>query len=122
MEKLEYQLYLISPNGRFLKGIVGTPTPLTALGNERLFVGDVVEVYDDHPDGRKYMGLCVIWETSDDKYSVSRLAYHDFKDGRSSDSYWLIIKRYSFTEMCDDDVIDEVEYAYLQEADLAYFH
>ncbi len=95
---------------------------MTALGNERLFVGDVVEVYNDHPDGRKYMGLCVIWETSDDKYSVSRLVYHDFKDDRSSDSYWLFIKRYSFTEMCDDDVIDEIEYAYLQEADLAYFH
>lgn len=111
MKRLESKLYLVNPNGEFSRGIVGTPTPLTALGNEPLFVGDVVEVYEDYPGERRFMGLNVIWAASENIYSVSELAYHDFQNGRSSDSYWLIIKRNSFTEMNEGDVIDEVRYA-----------
>lgn len=114
MKRSGSNLYLVSPNGKISRGIVGTPTPLTALGNEPLFVGDVVEVYDNYPGECTFMGLNVIWTASEDKYSVSELAYHDFRNGRSSDSYWLIIKHNSFTEMNEGDVIDEVRYARLK--------
>lgn len=43
--KEEFKPHLVSNRGKKL-GNIGEETPLTALENEPLFVGDVVEVYD----------------------------------------------------------------------------
>lgn len=88
-------------------GTVGAITWLEAYGKIDLFVGDVVETFND--TGQSLGLRCVCRDKSHPRGFIMGLCGLEFTNGLSDDG-WLIVKRKSYKDMKHGDCIDEVEY------------
>lgn len=91
-------------------GNVGEPTKIKAFGNAKLYVGDVVELFDPWGDSRGLKCICKD-QFCPDGFVMGVAHVKDFENGFNSNcGGWLIIKRKSYTEMSVGDTVGTVEY------------
>ncbi len=87
-------------------GFVSEPTEIESYGHIKLFVGDVVELFDS--DGNSRGLRCVCKDYMNPKGFVMGVAFEKFINGESNN--WLIVKRKSYMEMNVGDTVGVVEY------------
>ncbi len=93
-------------------GIVGEPTEVEAFGNVKLYIGDVVELFDSKGESRGLKCVCKDPFSLRGRGFVMGVSSENFRNGQSSvrNGNWLIVKRKSYTEMNAGDVIGVIEY------------
>ncbi len=94
----------------FSYGIVGEPTQVEAYGHIKLYIGDVVELFDNV--GKSWGLHSVCKDPKDETDFIMGIRSAKFTNGQGFDgcSNWLIVKRKSHIEMNAGDVIGVIEY------------
>lgn len=82
-------------------GIIGELTTLTAYGNQKLYIGDVVETFNS--EGISF-GLAIICKKYDCSYYAMGLANEKFENGLSKNG-WSIVKKGSYKDLKPNTVI-----------------
>ena len=87
-------------------GYIGKETDITAPFNEKLYVGDVVEIFNIYTN--KNCGMCFVCEDEDD-FFVMGLKSDKFKNGISILNNWQIRKVKSYKDLKDGDVFGGIK-------------
>lgn len=88
-------------------GKIGEETPFVDVAGEKLYVGDVVEIYRDGKSNG--MQFVCHKETGDHEYFVMSLADHNFTPGKDYEKKFDIIKRESYINIKEGFIIGSIE-------------